>query len=86
MTTDIVERLRAARCWHNDVMREAADEIERLRSDLRNAIMSDTELCKVLEAEIERLRTENKRLWEGLDAMVNPKPDGNASMRGVAKP
>ena len=69
--TDIVERLREATIdietreplfsgvfGHATVedLNEAADEIERLRKDLSVAVFTDSEYCKVLEAEIERLR------------------------------
>jgi len=36
-------------------------EIERLRADLRLAVMSDSETCKVLEREVERLLKSRNR-------------------------
>lgn len=54
--TDIVEELRQASLNQSDYRWEAADEIERLREDLRLAVMSDSEECKALSQEVEHLR------------------------------
>ena len=55
--TDIVKRLRELAAVDNcQASIEAADEIERLRKDLSMAVFTDSEYCKVLEAEVERLR------------------------------
>jgi hypothetical protein len=43
--TDIVERLRDNSSPHYKVMREAADEIERLRAAIREAIAAEREAC-----------------------------------------
>jgi hypothetical protein len=43
------------------LLAEAAAEIERLRAHLKTAIWSDSEECKLLTADNERLR---KMLWE----------------------
>lgn len=57
--TDIVERLRRGEHWPQ----AAADEIERLRAEVetwvgkaKTAIWSDSEECKLLSADNERLR------------------------------
>lgn len=59
--TDIIEKLNELYdCEQGDpdfaFAKEAADEIERLRKDLSIAVFTDSEYCKVLEAEVERLR------------------------------
>ena len=58
MTDDIVKRLRMPYIQPNadSLYDEAADEIERLRKDLSVAVFTDSEYCKVLEVEMERLR------------------------------
>jgi uncharacterized coiled-coil DUF342 family protein len=93
--TDIVKRLRttsSVRSWADaDEQRdEAADEIERLRTDLANAIKDATDAINVLHeqrraltAEVERVRAEvaalRKLLREARDAF-----DAIASFRDQA--
>jgi hypothetical protein len=66
---DIVERLREfvgqylGNANLDDELNEAADEIMQLREDLRLAVMSDTEYCKVIE-------DDNKRLREALQDVI----------------
>ena len=64
------ERGCAGRCYdcscgydgkRDPLLKEAAAEIERLRADLRLAVMSDSETCKVLEREVERLLKSRNR-------------------------
>lgn len=69
MTDDIVTRLRdlqlsSNQLWEIDVckaMTEAADEIERLREEIRKQTC-----CQDAADEIERLRSENKQLQADL--------------------
>jgi len=77
--SDIVERLRAvlrqsvggrtpdSQDWA--VLREAADEIERLRAerdDYKNVSEDSRKFMEIKDAEIERLRAENDRLHAGV--------------------
>lgn len=60
--TDIVERLRREEKIYGSisdkrVLIEAADEIERLRDDIRRLLIASTKDIDQLHAEIERLRT-----------------------------
>jgi len=61
--TDIVQALRQGSLSKDDYRWEAADEIERLRAEVKtwvnhtkNAVWSDSEECKLLTAEVEKLR------------------------------
>ena len=64
MSDDIVARLRVCTCVpHGELCREAADEIERLRDQLRLANIDNFETT----AEIERLRAENATFRRKLD-------------------
>ena len=69
-TLSIVERLRdPKRSWDEPLMLEAADEIERLRTSVKNAEGSENELSKLL-TEQERvnftLMADNERLRAAL--------------------
>ena len=65
--TDIVERLREANSdYHNPLMREAADEIERLRAYQDEAAKAWTKLTDSQDDEIEQLCREIKRLQAAL--------------------
>lgn len=57
MSDDLVKRLRMGgfTVEHLDA---AADAIERLSKDLNNAVWADSEMCRELEAAIERLTRE----------------------------
>ena len=57
---DIVERLRHPARYDID-LNEAADEIERLREQLKLAVWTDSEHCKLVEAGNELLRAESER-------------------------
>ncbi len=69
--TDIVERLRGhydytqpeCYAWHI----EAADEIERLREQLKLAVWTDSEHCKLVEADNARLRAALNRIAWNVD-------------------
>jgi hypothetical protein len=52
---DIIERLRK-HPYKSGNASEAADEIERLRKQLKQCIWSETEYCKTIEADNARLR------------------------------
>ncbi len=41
---------------YRNACKDAADEIERLRGDLKTAVWSDSEFCKILERDNKRLR------------------------------
>lgn len=67
MTEDLMKRLREGSPCAGDVgcadvlCIEAADEIERLRENLKVAVWSDSEECKFLTSEIAR---KDVALWE----------------------
>jgi predicted patatin/cPLA2 family phospholipase len=57
---------------HADIWSKQQAEIERLQNDLRLAVMSDSEECKMLEAENERLRLRVSFLeWNGPPGEAN---------------
>jgi hypothetical protein len=67
---NIVEWLRL---WAPSVgpkLDEAADEIEKLLNDARLAEFSDTEYCKKIQSDNERLRKENQKLALDLIAVL----------------
>lgn len=81
MIDDLVSRLRRAVTWHgavpydNELAREAADEIERLRGDAASLavareqlLVQADEIKRLLRShyEIERLRADNRRLRTAL--------------------
>ena len=67
---DIVERV----LWDSsyDTRQEAADEIERLREELRVSRQSTTILIKSLDEEIERLHQQKTELIKALEFYANP--------------
>jgi len=85
--TDIVERLRQ---WSefgygveaSATMKEAADEIERLRADLRLAVMSDSHECKALSQEVERLVKSRNRWGQKYNALL----DKHKRLRAALEP
>ena len=72
--TDIVQRLRdispGPSAELDRLGREAADKIERLRADLQLAVMSDSEECKVLSQEVERLVKSRNRWGQKYNALL----------------
>ena len=75
--TDIVKRLlqlaERERPYGSlpDTLEEGAAEIERLRADLRLAVMSDRDECKALSQEVERLVKSRNRWGQKYNALLD---------------
>ena len=71
----------AARDEYRKKIAEQAAEIERLRADLRLAVMSDSDECKALSQEVERLVKSRNRWGQKYNALLEKHKRLRAALR-----